>query len=149
MWLCSFVSPCHDLQCRIFPFTYRSVSSARNYILFVLRPPLSIPHHRPRVYADLLRYHRKDKIQWECDNGGQIWSASAAANSTSGTIPSGFCGAGFSSLNAAFIISLLVDLGWQVCVLTLFHLCSWFFSFPRAPLRSPCHLIPLHYDTSR
>ena len=108
MWLCSFVSPCHDLQCRIFPFTYRSVSSARNYILFVLRPPLSILHHRPRVYADLLRYHRKDKIQWECDNGGQIWSASAAANSTSGTIPSGFCGAGFSSLNAAFIISLLV-----------------------------------------
>jgi len=56
----------------------------------------------------------KDKIQWECDNGGQLWSATAVANSDTGTIPSGFCGAGLSSLNAAFIISLLVDLGFQM-----------------------------------
>ncbi|KAH8094612.1 hypothetical protein BXZ70DRAFT_1001340 [Cristinia sonorae] len=55
----------------------------------------------------------KDKIQWECDNGGQLWSETAVANST-GTIPSGFCATGFASLNVAFIISLLVDLGFQM-----------------------------------
>lgn len=31
-----------------------------------------------------------------------------------GSIPSGFCGAGFNSLNIAFIISLLVDVVFQV-----------------------------------
>ncbi|TCD70114.1 hypothetical protein EIP91_004843 [Steccherinum ochraceum] len=57
----------------------------------------------------------KDKIQWECDNGGQLWSpANVAAPVDPGTLPSGFCGAGVSSLNAAFIISLLVDLGFQI-----------------------------------
>ncbi|KAJ6623121.1 hypothetical protein B0H10DRAFT_2213808 [Mycena sp. CBHHK59/15] len=38
----------------------------------------------------------KDKIQWECDNGGDLWPL------------------GFSSVNTAFIISLLVDLGFQL-----------------------------------
>ena len=48
---------------------------------------------------------------WECNNGGQLWTASATAGiSTSGSLPSGFCGMGFSSLNTAFILSLLVDL---------------------------------------
>ncbi|KAI0783344.1 hypothetical protein C8Q75DRAFT_795505 [Abortiporus biennis] len=56
----------------------------------------------------------KDKIQWECDNGGQLWTDSAAAGlGTNTTIPSGFCTTGFSSLNAAFIISLCVDLVFQ------------------------------------
>lgn len=32
----------------------------------------------------------------------------------SGTVPSGFCTAGFSSLYAAFIVSLLIDLVFQV-----------------------------------
>ncbi|TBU50060.1 hypothetical protein BD309DRAFT_986026 [Dichomitus squalens] len=58
----------------------------------------------------------KDKIQWECDNGGQLWSASAAAGygTSSETFPSGFCAAGFSSLNVAFIVGLLVDLVFQM-----------------------------------
>ena len=34
--------------------------------------------------------------------------------SNPGTIPSGFCAAGFDSLNIAFIISLLVDIVFQV-----------------------------------
>jgi len=55
----------------------------------------------------------KDKITWECNHGGQVWSANAeyAANSS---FPVGFCSAGFSSFNAAFIIGLLVDLVFQL-----------------------------------
>jgi len=55
----------------------------------------------------------KDNIIWECNHGGQIWSSNAeyAANSS---FPVGFCAAGFSSLYTAFIISLLVDLVFQM-----------------------------------
>jgi hypothetical protein len=58
----------------------------------------------------------KDKIVWECNNGGQVWTAEAAASSVSktGSMPGGFCAAGFNSLNTAFIISLLVDIACQV-----------------------------------
>ncbi|CAL1694212.1 unnamed protein product [Somion occarium] len=57
----------------------------------------------------------KDKIQWECDNGGQLWTESAAAGyGANSSFPGGFCTTGFSSLNAAFIVSLLVDLGFQM-----------------------------------
>ncbi|KAK0481788.1 hypothetical protein IW261DRAFT_1472469 [Armillaria novae-zelandiae] len=67
----------------------------------------------------------KDKIQWECDNGGQLWTASAAAGySTSTSFPSTFCSSGFSSLYTAFIISLLADLG---CQMYMFFL-NWRFS---------------------
>jgi len=67
----------------------------------------------------------KDKIAWECSNGGQLWTASAAAGVTaSGSLPSGFCATGFSSLNTAFILSLLVDI---VCQLYMYFL-SWRFS---------------------
>lgn len=55
----------------------------------------------------------KDKIAWECQNGGQLWTESAAYDNGA-SIPSGFCTSGFSSLNTAFIGSLLVDLGFQV-----------------------------------
>lgn len=57
----------------------------------------------------------KDKITWECENGGQLWTESVDAGyETSTAFPTGFCTVGFSSLNAAFIVSLLVDLGFQV-----------------------------------
>uniref|UniRef100_A0A8H7Y9W1 Uncharacterized protein n=1 Tax=Psilocybe cubensis TaxID=181762 RepID=A0A8H7Y9W1_PSICU len=59
----------------------------------------------------------QDKITWECNNGGQLWNSTMAATTTtadSGSIPSGFCTLGFASLNTAFIISLLVDLVFQV-----------------------------------
>jgi len=49
---------------------------------------------------------------WECANGGQLWSDSGISDT--GTIPSGFCAAGFETLNIAFIISLLVDIVFQV-----------------------------------
>ncbi|KAL7417580.1 hypothetical protein BDY24DRAFT_375319 [Mrakia frigida] len=72
------------------------------------------------VRAILMIYQlnrRKDYIQWECDNGGQLWSEAAyngsvVANGTS-TLPTGFCSAGVSSFYTAMVISLLVDLGIQ------------------------------------
>jgi hypothetical protein len=58
----------------------------------------------------------KDKIEWECDNGGQLWPAAdpqvVATNNVG--FPSGFCSAGFASLNAAFIGGLLIDLAFQM-----------------------------------
>jgi hypothetical protein len=61
----------------------------------------------------------KEKIQWECANGGQLWTTSAAAGYGTGNIPSAFCTAGFSTLNAAFIVSVLVDLVFQTYMLFL------------------------------
>lgn len=64
---------------------------------------------------DLTVATSKDNIIWECENGGQLWGASAEAgydNSTS--FPNAICGPGWGSLFTAFIVSLLVDLGFQV-----------------------------------
>ncbi|KIK07321.1 hypothetical protein K443DRAFT_673580 [Laccaria amethystina LaAM-08-1] len=69
----------------------------------------------------------QDKITWECNNGGQLWSDAAVAESqttSTGSLPSTFCAAGFSSLNVAFIISLLVDLVFQLYMFFL----TWRFS---------------------
>jgi hypothetical protein len=68
----------------------------------------------------------KDKITWECNNGGTLWTdeADTGNSTTSGTVPPGFCSAGFSSLNAAFIVSLLVDLVFQIY---MFFMC-WRFA---------------------
>lgn len=55
----------------------------------------------------------KDKIVWECNHGGQIWSENAEYAAKS-SFPVGFCSAGFSSLNVAFIIGLLIDLVFQM-----------------------------------
>jgi len=67
----------------------------------------------------------KDNIQWECENGGQLWTASAAAGYNNGSsFPDGFCTSGFSSLYAAFIGGLLVDLVFQMYMLFL----NWRFS---------------------
>jgi len=59
----------------------------------------------------------KEKIQWECANGGQLWTTSAAAGYGTGNAPSAFCTAGFASLNTAFIVSLLADLVFQTYML--------------------------------
>jgi len=57
----------------------------------------------------------KEKIAWECNNGGTLWTAEAASAPASTTnMPAGFCTAGWSSLNAAYIVALLVDLAFQI-----------------------------------
>jgi hypothetical protein len=45
-----------------------------------------------------------------------MWTSSTdtTAAASTATLPTGFCSAGYTSLNAAFIISLLVDLVFQV-----------------------------------
>jgi len=60
--------------------------------------------------------HRgQDNIVWECQNGGQLWGASAEAGyGNSHAFPEGICTPGWQSLFTAFIISLLVDLGFQM-----------------------------------
>ncbi|KDQ63024.1 hypothetical protein JAAARDRAFT_363930 [Jaapia argillacea MUCL 33604] len=63
------------------------------------------------MIVELNRY--QTEITWECNNGGQIW-VSAAANTSTTSIPSTFCTSGFSTLFEAFIISLLVDLVFQL-----------------------------------
>lgn len=67
----------------------------------------------------------KDKIVWECNNGGQLWTDSVAAGyQTTASFPSGFCTNGFSSVNSAFIVSLIIDLAFQIYMFFL----SWRFS---------------------
>lgn len=80
-------------------------------------------HHFLRTFFDPRPTHvhsvtpnSKSKIQWECQNGGQLWTPSAEAGYGTGDIPSTFCNAGFSSVNAAFIAALIVDLCFQVCL---------------------------------
>jgi len=56
----------------------------------------------------------EDNILWECQNGGQLWTASAQAGYGDGsTLPSGFCSAGISSIVTAFTAGLIVDLLFQ------------------------------------
>jgi hypothetical protein len=57
----------------------------------------------------------KDKIQWECDNGAVLYWESVEANySQSPAMPTGICIFGFPAVNTAFIISLLVDIAFQM-----------------------------------
>jgi hypothetical protein len=67
----------------------------------------------------------KDKIAWECDNGGQLWTESTEAGYQGrAAFPSGFCASGFASLNIAFIFSLLIDIVFQLYMFFL----TWRFS---------------------
>lgn len=67
----------------------------------------------------------KDKITWECNNGGQLWTESVEEGYDNGTsLPNSFCVVGYQSLYAAFIVSLLVDLVFQIYMLFL----NWRFS---------------------
>jgi hypothetical protein len=60
---------------------------------------------------------RRPEIEWECNNGGQLWpgvNPQVAATNTV-ALPSAFCSAGFASLSTAFTVALLIDLFFQVC----------------------------------
>jgi hypothetical protein len=56
----------------------------------------------------------KDKITWECENGGQIWPSNAVYDLTGATLPATFCSPGQASLLGALIICLLGDLVFQI-----------------------------------
>ncbi|CAD6900201.1 unnamed protein product [Tilletia controversa] len=57
---------------------------------------------------------QQGKIIWECNNGGQLWGTSKETGTSSATMPSGVCSAGFHSLYIAFVFSLLIDIGCQL-----------------------------------
>jgi len=63
----------------------------------------------------------KEKIEWECANGGQLWTTSATAGYATGNIPPAFCTTGFSSLYTVFVVCLLADIACQVYMFFL----SW------------------------
>jgi hypothetical protein len=73
------------------------------------------------VYWMLISPCSHHAITWECDNGGQLWNATAdataPATSSGATLPTAFCATGFSSLNIAFICGLVVDIVCQARVL--------------------------------
>lgn len=73
------------------------------------------------MIVELQRF--KSHIQWECDNGGQVWTSNVDY-ADGNTVPNGFCAAGFASLNTAFIFGLLIDLGFQMYMFFL----MWRFS---------------------
>lgn len=63
-------------------------------------------------------------IIWECQNGGEMWSSTATAETSSGTMPSSLCAPGFHTLFYIFVFSLLIDLTFQFYMLFL----NWRFS---------------------
>jgi hypothetical protein len=79
-----------------------------------------------RIIIMMIQLHRgESNIEWECDHGGQLWTDSANAGYYApGTFPSAFCAAGLASLQTAFVISLLVDLVFQLYMFFL----TWRFS---------------------
>ncbi|CAE6413431.1 unnamed protein product [Rhizoctonia solani] len=57
----------------------------------------------------------QDKIAWECENGGQLWGTSPEDTTSSAvTMPGGICSTAFGSLFTAFIIGILIDIGFQL-----------------------------------
>jgi len=60
--------------------------------------------------------HRgREKIIWECENGGQLWGQSEEQGyGNSMSFPNGICAPGWQSLFTAFIFCLLIDLAFQM-----------------------------------
>lgn len=68
-----------------------------------------------RAVFMIWQLHRgKDKIIWQCQNGGQLWGESEEAGYANAlSFPDGICGPGWQTLFTAFIVCLLLDLAFQ------------------------------------
>ncbi|KAG8906068.1 hypothetical protein FRB99_007656 [Tulasnella sp. 403] len=65
-------------------------------------------------------YRGEWKIVWECENGGQVWGSTPELGDPSNTtMPNVFCDPGWHTLFIVFIVSLLIDLGFQIYMLFL------------------------------
>ena len=59
--------------------------------------------------------YRDDRLQWECDNGGQLWNSTNAnmtftSETASGTLmPSKFCDIGVHQTYLTFVFCLAID----------------------------------------
>jgi len=70
------------------------------------------------MIVELYRY--QSDIEWECENGGQLWGSPAEVGSpATTTMPNTICAPGWHSLFVIFIVSLLVDLVFQMYMLFL------------------------------
>jgi len=69
------------------------------------------------MIVELNRYQAD--IAWECENGGQQWSANATSTVSTTTMPAAFCTTGFHSLFYAFIFGLLIDIVFQLYAMFL------------------------------
>ncbi|CAK5280391.1 unnamed protein product [Mycena citricolor] len=57
----------------------------------------------------------KAAIEWECNNGGALYYESVAKNISATPVwPAEFCIVGYPTINASFIVSLAVDLIFQI-----------------------------------
>jgi len=74
------------------------------------------------MIVELKRY--QSDIAWECQNGGQLWSANATSTVATGDMPAAFCSAGFTSLWYCFVVGLLIDIAFQIYAMFL----NWRFS---------------------
>ncbi|KAG8966173.1 hypothetical protein FRC03_012363 [Tulasnella sp. 419] len=69
-------------------------------------------------------YRGRDKIVWECENGGQLWGSDPESGPRIANMPDGVCRPGWSALFTVFIVAILVDLVFQLYMLFL----NWRFS---------------------
>jgi len=68
-----------------------------------------------RVIIMLIELRRgESNIIWECNNGGQLWPSNVQYVTTLSTMPATICNFGIPNLITAFIISLLVDVAFQI-----------------------------------
>jgi len=70
-------------------------------------------------------YQNEGGIDWECENGGQLYGTTAeAGNPSTSTMPSSLCDPGWHTLFMIFIVAFLIDLTFQIYMLFL----NWRFS---------------------
>ncbi|GAA5904662.1 uncharacterized protein JCM6883_003860 [Sporobolomyces salmoneus] len=103
---------------------YANSSYMWTRLLFFIMPLVFIVSiARAGLMIFRLDYYQANVI-WECNHGGEIWTAEKAAipnyiaNSSSTSIPTGFCSAGFHTLYLAFAFALCID-----CILQIYQ---WF-----------------------
>ncbi|KAH7107147.1 hypothetical protein BKA62DRAFT_229704 [Auriculariales sp. MPI-PUGE-AT-0066] len=79
--------------------------------------PLLIVICALRAIVMIVQFGRnRDKVVWECMNGGQHWGDEPSAKNatTTASFPDAICASGFDSLNWAFIFALAIDVGCQM-----------------------------------
>lgn len=72
------------------------------------------------IVMAVLLYENEGNIDWECENGGQLWgSAAETTDPSTSTLPSTICDPGFQTLFTLIVVGLLVDLVFQTYMMFL------------------------------
>jgi len=68
----------------------------------------------------VILYQNEGDIDWECENGGQLWgSAPEPTDPSTSTLPSTICDPGFHTLYTLMLVGLVVDLVFQLYIMFL------------------------------